>query len=375
MRIRASHVATLVLAIVVGLVVLVIWRDRNVVGDGIETAVEDARLPGAGEDMENVPFIELETYHVNLGTIANTGFSFGEVKIFNKGKAELRIKDVQTTCACTVGAVKKEYNPIPPGGEGILSIRIDPRRIPGFHSLKTLTIQSNDAAHPNVKLEVECDVDPEYELIPPELDMGDMVKGDDSRATLILRQLRDEPINITEVREHIAKEMPQEDVFINFSFELLPEDKWTRPGKQEYLITATQGELCPAGPFERRFRIYSSIDRAEQFIPVRGNVTAPYTINTRTPGILFLMAPKEGGPPEGHSLITSESNFEVTEITTDLSQLETTVDQEGPSRKATIHVRTAPGATPGQLLAFIYFTIHLDGKDYRERFVVRGVVS
>ena len=200
MRIRGSHIATLVLAIVVGLVVLIVWRDRSVAGDGIDTAVENARVPPVTEDPDNIPIIELETYDLHVGTIPNTGFSFAEVKIFNKGKAPLEITDVQTNCACTVGGVEKQYNPIPPGGEGILKIRLEPRRMPGFNSRKTLTIQSNDAIHPNVTLHVETDVEPEYELIPPELDMGRMAKGDGSTATMILRQLRDEPIEITEVK-------------------------------------------------------------------------------------------------------------------------------------------------------------------------------
>jgi hypothetical protein len=66
-------------------------------------------------------------------------------KVKNAGAGWLRIDHVKGTCACTVGTATGE--PIPPGGEAWVTMRLETDKIAG-RTTKTATVYTNDPAAP-----------------------------------------------------------------------------------------------------------------------------------------------------------------------------------------------------------------------------------
>ena len=73
-----------------------------------------------------VPVIEIETDHFFMGEIESDAIAEVFVKVFNRGESPLAITKVTTECPCTKGEMLEPV--IPPGGEGILRVTVDPKR-------------------------------------------------------------------------------------------------------------------------------------------------------------------------------------------------------------------------------------------------------
>ncbi|HNT89318.1 MAG TPA: DUF1573 domain-containing protein, partial [Candidatus Hydrogenedentes bacterium] len=152
-------------------------------------------------DPSLVPRIEVETTELHVGTIPNAGLFETRLAVYNRGKAPLRLSDVRTNCACSQGRIPESSRVVPPGGEGVIEVMVDPRRIVGFHSRKTLTLFSNDPEQSRVRIDVVADVDPEFEVIPAEVEFGEVEKGEVVSRTVLVRQRQEEPLEITDVAE------------------------------------------------------------------------------------------------------------------------------------------------------------------------------
>lgn len=79
-----------------------------------------------------------KTLH-DYGTITQGSDGNCEFKFTNKGKASLVLKNVQTSCGCTIPEWPKE--PIPAGKTGIIKVKYDTNRLGTFS--KTITVSSN----------------------------------------------------------------------------------------------------------------------------------------------------------------------------------------------------------------------------------------
>jgi hypothetical protein len=75
----------------------------------------------------------------DYGTITQGSDGNCEFKFTNKGKAPLVLKNVQTSCGCTVPEWPKE--PIPSGNTGVIKVKYDTNRLGTF--TKTITVMSN----------------------------------------------------------------------------------------------------------------------------------------------------------------------------------------------------------------------------------------
>ncbi|HEX71813.1 MAG TPA: DUF1573 domain-containing protein, partial [Candidatus Hydrogenedentes bacterium] len=119
--------------------------------------------------------------------MSNTANTEHRLKVFNHGKAPLRIFDIKTTCAaCTIGFMPPERAVIPPGGESHIEVVFIPRGVHGFFSHKTLTIYSNDPKQPALMVNVKASVDPEFALEPEEIDFGTLQKGEIPQKTMYM---------------------------------------------------------------------------------------------------------------------------------------------------------------------------------------------
>ena len=97
------------------------------------------------------PQINFKTMTIDYGTIENN--SNGErIFIFsNSGNAPLIIKNVQSSCGCTVP--KKPKGPIAPGESSKIIVRYDTNRRGPFR--KTITITTNVKVNPILALKIK----------------------------------------------------------------------------------------------------------------------------------------------------------------------------------------------------------------------------
>ncbi|CAL2082141.1 DUF1573 domain-containing protein [Tenacibaculum sp. 190524A02b] len=87
----------------------------------------------------NAQEFKFETETINYGKIAVGSDGKRVFEFTNVGDAPLIIKDIKSTCGCTVP--KKPEKPIMPGEKGQIEVSYDTKRIGGFS--KQITVTSN----------------------------------------------------------------------------------------------------------------------------------------------------------------------------------------------------------------------------------------
>lgn len=110
-------------------------------------------VPGAGNQGENLPKIEItpksfDFGEINYGQIVNYTF-----RVKNLGKAILEIKRVATSCACTSAKIASEK--INPGQETELLVIYDTGAMAGAHGKgqqeRIIYVKSSDPINPQVE--------------------------------------------------------------------------------------------------------------------------------------------------------------------------------------------------------------------------------
>ena len=99
-------------------------QDKNTAPASTQTSIADIKFEK-----------ELHDY----GTIDQGANGVYEFKFSNNGKEPLIISGARGRCGCTVPSYPKE--PIPPGGQGLLKVSYDTKRVGTFN--KTVTVTSN----------------------------------------------------------------------------------------------------------------------------------------------------------------------------------------------------------------------------------------
>ena len=151
-------------------------------------AAEDkASLPPAGQSLKKAPVLELSAPKLDMGLISNKENTSGEIKVRNAGDADLEIKRVQVSCDCTVAELEKKD--LAPGEEATLKIAFNPFKIPDFEAARFVLLLSNDPNHPQIQVPVYAKIEPEYEVLPREVDLGSVPKGESAKAVVAVRQL------------------------------------------------------------------------------------------------------------------------------------------------------------------------------------------
>lgn len=122
--------------------------------EAVLTITANVKLPD--EANGKYPVINFhETQHdfgkVTEGKVVEYTFEFE-----NSGTAELKIKDIKTSCGCTAALVSSEL--LEPGEKGTLKVELDTSNRKGRMS-RTVTINSNDPNDPNKVLTVFAQVE------------------------------------------------------------------------------------------------------------------------------------------------------------------------------------------------------------------------
>ncbi|AZJ33000.1 Protein of unknown function [Tenacibaculum mesophilum] len=92
--------------------------------------------------MANAQEFQFETASIDYGKIKQGADGVRVFEFINIGTEPLIIKDIKSTCGCTVP--KKPEKPIMPGEKGQIEVSYDTRRVGGFS--KAITIISNAKA-------------------------------------------------------------------------------------------------------------------------------------------------------------------------------------------------------------------------------------
>ena len=99
----------------------------------------------------NAQEFKFETETINYGKVAIGSEGKRTFEFTNVGEAPLIIKDIKSTCGCTVP--KKPEEPIMPGETGQIEVSYDTKRPGGFS--KAITVISNDVKSERKMLKIK----------------------------------------------------------------------------------------------------------------------------------------------------------------------------------------------------------------------------
>lgn len=323
-----------------------------------------ASLPGSSNP-GLLPSIEVETTSYDLGFIDNNKIAEGSVKVRNKGGAPLQITQVNTSCGCTKGKMKEDV--IPPGGEGILDVTVDPARISGFYSKKTLSIFSNDPQNSVIKVDVIARINAELVWEPESLEFGKIAQGETVEKKVIVRQNTDEAFSLNDVTLS-----PRPEAF-DLSFVERPKEEWKVAGRKEWEITAKLRPDSPAGNFPSRIRLGTDLKRLKQAnIPLTIEVGGVYSLN---PNVITLRSVDAGATLENVLLVDSQVPIELTKIEATNENLKVT--SHPGAKPNTIALDLAVAEKPADRLQRDTWklTLKADGREYVENVRVLAIVK
>lgn len=343
----------------------VIQEAREAAGGAPNTEVKTASLAATTAPDGAVPLIEVETNDYDMGIIANDKLSEGQVMVYNRGNAALKITKVNTQCGCTKGKMSKDT--IEPGKSAPLEITVDPFKIPQFDSSKTLTLFTNDPENPTVKVQVAARVNPEVIVEPDRIEFGEVNKGQTQTATVRLIQNTDAALVLKNLQlvgqsEHYETKME----------EIAPEE-WANPDRREYLVTAKVLENAPTGKLRANIVLETEFPRLPRVtVPMGLEVKGLYKID---PQVVTLRSVTTGQTIEDVLKITSEIPFEVlgVESTNDFLTVTHAAGEEPNSVMFDVAVAEDP-AQRWQRDTWT-LTIKADGKEFKEDVKVMAIIN
>ncbi|NLV41431.1 MAG: DUF1573 domain-containing protein [Candidatus Hydrogenedentes bacterium] len=365
MRLRAGHVVFALIALVTAFMVVVTTRVPS--GDPASDAGVDATLPPAGSAPDERAVLEIDR-EMDFGIISRAEPAHRTLPVCNRGKRPLVIRDIQTSCACTRGELPPGKNIIPPGGCADVRVTVFPNRIFGFKSVKTLTFMSNDPVNPSVTVDVAATVDPEFSLEPETLDFGTVEKGTETRRTLRLATLTEEPVTVTAAGDRMpdAAETAPPGPW-RHEIEKVPEADWKVPGKPEWLIHVTLEDWAAPGSLESAVFLSTDVKRFPHFrVPVTGEVRAPYTLTPDIPGGVLLL------PAGQFAVLAVRAEAPLSCAGTgEVAGLTAAVQPDGDGRGFQLTVSGSPDSPPGRHEETLRVDIQTGEKTFQERLRVR----
>jgi hypothetical protein len=192
---------------------------------------------------------------------------------------------------------------IPPGGQAPLEVTVDPFRIAGFDSTKTLTLYTNDPKNPTITVDVKAKVSPEIRIEPDAINFGEIQKGQQVSHTARIIQLTDEDLEILDGSSGS-----------NYSMEVkeAPKAEWADPSHKEFVLTVTSLPNAPIGVTNGAVRLTTNLKRLPNvMVPVTGLVKGVYTFE---PSVVTLRGVDPGQTVKNVLTLKSEVPIEIVEI-------------------------------------------------------------
>ena len=326
--------------------------------------------PGKDKDPSLVPVMEFEPAKLlDVGVIPREGATTKEIKIHNKGKADLVIQSAKASCGCVKAKLDQRKKTVVPGDYTTITVTIDPNRISGFEQRKAITVMSNDPVKPKAKIDVLAKVDPEFSIEPEAVDLGTVKKGTPAKVSLVFRQLTEEPIEIVGLRAHTNGE------HLELSFDKRPEEQWTQPGHVEYDITVALSEFAPPGQFNARFGIQTTCKRLRMFYcTLKAKVESFYSVAPQR-RITLRTGGRSGSNPTTRVSVTADRPFEIVDLATSSEQFTAALAPGKVPNSSFIELALSPDAQPGHKSETVSFSVKTAEQTLKERIPVRVQVA
>lgn len=338
--------------------------------DASPSTQEAGTLPPVQGDAGDVPLMVVEPAGVlDMGVVSRTMPTTGEIRLRNDGKKTLTITQVKSSCGCTQAKIDESAKIIEPGQTSVVKVTVDPFKIYGFEAEKVVTIMSNDPSHASVPVKVRAKVDPEFSVDPPSLEFGEWRKGVPFEKTIIIRQLADEPMDITEVKPNKL------DSALQLTMEPRPENEWATPGKKEFAVKLRLADDVSPGDYTERLDIMTTYPRIKRFMyTVKGKVTSFYTVEGKTP-VMLRNYPADPQFRTSKVTIKADRAFELGDIKASSEDVVVTTEPGQTPNVAVLELKLVEGVKPGRRNENVSFTLKSADETLKDRIDVRVFAS
>ena len=313
-----------VIVVVVGLIIYATLRSKpvSVTGSeadflkqaearaaGVAKSEGEGTLPPPNETML-VPKIVLDPPgEMDAGIIPNDKKFQTQFKVYNRGKSNLKISRVATECACTIAKINPSEEIVRPGEFSTVHVTLDPDRIPGFDSKKTLSIFSDDPANQLVYMSVKAHVDPEFSLEPEVFDFGEFKKGTPIEKTIRMRYLTEPPPGTLSIKQ------PAEGEDAQATLTPCSQNEWKTPNRPEYLLTVRLTETIAPGDLKFWIYLENAIKRFTSFpVSCIGKATSFYSVKPTNRKVLLRSEATTAMSSSPHLTVEGQKPFEITDV-------------------------------------------------------------
>jgi len=152
------------------------------------------------------PLIQIDNPDHDFGKIYRGETAEHIFIIRNRGSAPLEIKNVRSTCGCTVTTIGKRN--LEPQESTELTAVFDSGRYRG-EVIKNIYIYSNDPENPIKKLSVRADVRVDLEIRPSIVYFAGLKEGEKVERNLIIKNYSKETVKIKEIASTVSSIDPE----------------------------------------------------------------------------------------------------------------------------------------------------------------------
>lgn len=339
--------------------ILKVWREPR-----------DGALPKSLLRRKKAPCIQFETLLLDKGEIRHTENNVKFVFPFvNAGKADLIVQKVHVNCGCMEN--QKPVEPIPPGGQGMITLVYKTATGSGSFSHEAL-VQTNDPATPLVKLTAGGNTGTAVRFEPSALNLGRIVCDRTKTATWHIRYTGDVPLNVDNIEYSGAP--------MDFAWRILDVNDVAQyvPAMQnsmgfvghnrhavEMSFTPTSKE---PGKIGGKLIVSTNIEGFEKItVPVQAETVLPVVLS---PGILLWG--ELDGEPAVEQTITAWSaggdHFRIVAVDTGRTHVKAMYSGDNSSSTKIVFLRSAATSEPTDDTEIAVF-VELEGS--KERFLLK----
>ncbi len=317
----------------------------------IAASNSETNEPKPGSDNSEAIKTESETAAQPDISFINPEHDFGEIfrgnkvvhvyKFENKGKSELKIDKVRSSCGCTAAVISSKN--IEPGKFGELKVTFNTQSYNGKVS-KNVTVYSNDPDTPKHVLKLTGVVIEEVAVQPKRVNISKVVKGLGSTINLSVKSLTDLKLKIKKI------ESTNKNVEVNFKKN---KDNKT---KDEYIVTVALKKDTDYGRVNGNLFIFTNSKNQEKItVPFYGEVIGDFAVYPPKISYGIVDKGREIAYPVFVTAYNKDVKIERLEVTPEFVEAEMT---ESKNRKKTSKIlvslkKNAPeGKIKGELRIF-----------------------
>lgn len=383
MRLRASHVTVLIGLFLGAFMVYAVVQAKALPDkesqdeasipfpDPLRVAAsgQAGTLPPLGADQQDVPRVEVETRSFDLGIIDSDRISAGRLKIHNRGSQPLEITRVATSCGCTTAKMVDGVTSIAPGESRELELSVNPAKIAGFKSKKTVTLETNDPHNPRMQVDVLAAVKPEFSIDPETIDLGVIDKGEVRTVDIVFRPENDSGVNLLSV-----KSMRQAQG-LEFAISDRPKEAWASPDVPEKLIQLTlNSQDIPVGDYSGYFALETDATRKvvqNYQCKISAVVSAFYRVDKKMIS-LGMMVP--GKQRDSAAVISSDKEFELLDLAISGDAFTVSSEPAEDGKSYLITVAYNGSEVPGRKVEQVTFKVKTADETVEDSIRVYGAV-